>query len=117
KANLFCRTCLFHSEPDDEGMMEWTLVLPDGTALDQFISKVESEQIAVEIKRISKIVDGKSLTPRQQSIIHYALDRGYFDYPRKTDLSDLAKELKISKSNLSEILRRGAKKALTSHFQ
>ncbi len=117
KSSLFCRTCLFHTEADDKAMMEWTLVLPDGHALNHFLGELESANIEVEIKRISKIVDGKSLTPRQHSIIHIALDRGYFDYPRKVDLSVLAKELKMSKSNLSEILRRGAKKVLTSRLR
>ncbi len=117
ESSLFCRTCLFHSKTDDDGMMEWTLALPDGHALAHFLSNLESTKIEVEIKRISKMVDGKSLTPRHQSIIHISLDRGYFDYPRKVDLSVLAKELKMSKSNLSEILRRGAKKALTSRLR
>lgn len=114
KSDLFCRTCLFHSIPDDKGMMEWTLVIPDGHALDQFVGELESEEIEVEIKRVSMIINGVSLTPRQQSIVHFALDRGYFNYPRTTDLSCLARELKISKSNLSEILRRASKKALSS---
>ncbi len=117
QSSLFCRTCLFHSKPDDKGMMEWTLVLPDGHALTHFLGELESAEIDVEIKSISKMVDGKSLTPRQQSIMHIALDKGYFDYPRKVDLSVLAKDLKMSKSNLSEILRRGAKKALTSRLK
>ena len=116
ESNLFCRSCLFTSKPASDGTVEWTLAFPDGKSLTQFLEKLESEQIKVEIRRLSKVVDQKGLTPRQHEVILRALDKGYFDYPRKTNLSALAKELKITKSTLVEILRRAERKTLTSLY-
>ncbi|KKK96050.1 hypothetical protein LCGC14_2666650, partial [marine sediment metagenome] len=96
--------------------VEWTLAVSDGRSLSQFLRRLEREHIRFEIRRLSKVVDRTSLTPRQVQVIQYALDRGYFDYPRKTALSTLAKELGISKSTLGEILRRAEKKALASLY-
>ena len=115
-SNLFCRSCLFASRPKSDGTVEWTLAFSDRRSLSQFLGRLENEHIIFEIRRLSKVVDRRSLTPRQVQVIQYALDRGYFDYPRKTILSTLAKELTISKSTLGEILRRAEKKALASLY-
>lgn len=117
ESNLFCRSCLFAAKPAADGTVEWTLAFSDGTSLTQFLNKLENERIKVEIRRLSKVLEQKGLTPRQHQIILSALDKGYFDYPRRIDLSHLAKELGITKSTLLEILRRAEKKALTSLYR
>ena len=116
ESNLFCRSCLFTSRPGSDGAVEWTLAFPDGNSLTQFLNRLESERIKIEIRKLSKVVDQRSLTPRQHQIILRALDNGYFDYPRKMDLSALAKEMNVTKSTLVEILRRAEKKALTAFY-
>lgn len=116
ESNLFCRSCLFSSKSSPDGAVEWTLAFSDGRSLSSFLKRLESERISVEIRRLSKMVETKGLTPRQMQVIQRALDRGYFEYPRKTDLSTLAGELKVSKSTVGEILRRAEKKALTSMY-
>jgi predicted DNA binding protein len=115
-SELFCRSCLFTSKSNADGTAEWTLAFPDGRSLTRFLKRLEKDDISVDIRRLSKVLDRKNLTPRQQQIIQHALDRGYFDYPRRIDLSNLAGELKVSKSTLGEILRRGEKKALSSLY-
>lgn len=116
ESNLFCRSCLFTSKPKTDGTAEWTLAFTDGKSLTQFLKRLESQRINVDIRKLSNVVDQKGLTPRQQQIIIRAIDRGYFDYPRKVHLLALAKELNISKSTLLEILRRAEKKSLTSLY-
>lgn len=46
------------------------------------------------------------LTLKQRNIVKLAKDLGYWQYPRKTNLTQLAKKLNISKSSLHERLRR-----------
>lgn len=46
------------------------------------------------------------LTKRQKEIILYAVDKGYYDIPRKISTKDLAKKFNISQSALSEHLRK-----------
>lgn len=49
---------------------------------------------------------GDGLTDRQYEALRTAYERGYFDIPRRTSLKELAIELDISPSSLSERLRR-----------
>jgi hypothetical protein len=47
------------------------------------------------------------LTPSQEAVLLTALERGYFEVPRKVTLSAVADELDISTQAASERLRRG----------
>ena len=47
-----------------------------------------------------------TLTERQRKVFELALQRGYYNYPRKINLDQLSKEMMVSKSNFHEILRR-----------
>nr|WP_244372844.1 helix-turn-helix domain-containing protein [Archaeoglobus fulgidus] len=45
-----------------------------------------------------------------------ALEKGYFDFPKRVKLEQLAEFFGIAPSTLSEILRRGQKKVLEKYF-
>lgn len=49
---------------------------------------------------------GDGLTDRQREALRIAYERGYFAIPRRTSLEDVAAELDISPSSVSERLRR-----------
>ncbi|PCR88747.1 helix-turn-helix domain-containing protein [Natrinema ejinorense] len=49
---------------------------------------------------------GDGLTDRQHEALRIAYERGYFDIPRQATLKDIAAELDISPSSVSERLRR-----------
>lgn len=49
---------------------------------------------------------GDGLTDRQHEALRIAYERGYFDIPRQASLEDVAAELDISPSSVSERLRR-----------
>ncbi|MGC8987777.1 helix-turn-helix domain-containing protein [Infirmifilum sp.] len=57
-----------------------------------------------------KIAISDILTPQQRNILKKAYTLGYYDWPRKISLSELAEEFEISKATLSEHLRRGEQK-------
>lgn len=56
------------------------------------------------------------LTPRQRELFSRAMAKGYYEVPRGIHLTDLAAELGITKSTLSEILATAEKKLL-AEFQ
>lgn len=68
------------------------------------------KKIDVAIKQVKKYCPDSLLSPRQLEILNQSLINGFFDIPRKKSLSDLAKEMKISPSALSENIRRINKK-------
>ncbi len=55
---------------------------------------------------------GRELTPRQREILLRAIEEGYYDFPRRITLSELADKLGISKSYLSETLAKVESKLL-----
>jgi hypothetical protein len=69
------------------------------------------------VVKISKIKDEEELTARQENILQIALEKGYFEFPKKITLRQLAKVLDVSPATLTEILRRGQKRVLQEHFK
>ncbi len=57
----------------------------------------------------------ESLPVEQRAALQAAVERGYYETPRRIDLSDLAEELSVPRSTLSYRLRR-AKASLATAF-
>ena len=102
------------STPD--GLVEWK-VLSSGNGLKKLLDNLESGGVDAKIRSIVELKDESALTERQEEILQIALEKGYFDYPKKMNIAGLAKLLGISKPTLSELLRRGQKKVLAGHFR
>ncbi len=113
--NAFCRTCLFQSKVKPDGTVEWTLAFTGREALTELLDKLKQENIEVKVLRLTSVADVDSLTSRQRSIMETALEEGYFDYPRRITLRQLAKTLGVSASTVSEVLRRAEKKILSTY--
>lgn len=80
-----------------------------GETLDQF-------GISYTVEWIKQEMDSESLlTPRQQWLLEEAIDRGYYDSPRKSTLVELAEELDLAKSTCSEILHRAEEGVLKEY--
>ncbi len=85
--------------------------------VDRLLSLLEEKQVQVELKSIQKIQSNQvqgALTPRQAEILEMALKLGYFEFPRKITLTELAKRVGVAKSTLSEIVRRISQKKVQS---
>jgi hypothetical protein len=53
--------------------------------------------------------DGLALTPKQREALAVAIDRGYFDVPRRATLAEVAAELGVSDTATSQRIRRGCR--------
>jgi predicted DNA binding protein len=111
-ANCFLESAT--SKPD--GKLEWA-VLGNDTMVRALMKALESQQVVGEVLKISKLKDEEELTSRQENILQIALEKGYFEFPKKITLRQLAKVLDISPATLTEILRRGQKRVLQEHFR
>ncbi len=114
-SNAFCRTCLFQSKTKPDGTVEWTLAFTGREALTELLDRLKQEKVDVKILRLTSVADVDSLTSRQRDIVGVALEEGYFDYPRRITLRQLAKKAGVSASTLSEVLRRAEKKILSTY--
>ncbi len=114
-SNAFCRTCFFQSKSRPDGTVEWTIAFTGREALNELLERLKHEEVEVKILRLSSVADVETLTSRQRNIVEIALEEGYFDYPRRVTLRQLAKTVGVSASTVSEVLRRAEKKILSTY--
>jgi len=84
--------------------------------VDNFLTRLKKKDIKAKIERIGYYYKSTLLTQRQNEIVNLAYENGYFNIPRSISLSEFAKDLKVSKSALSETLRRIFKKLANNYL-
>jgi len=108
---------LISAESKGDGKVEWTLVLSEKDVLKQIFDHLKAKSVVAELVKLTKIDDKETLTDRQDKITHVAFERGYFDYPKRISLRELARMFDVSPSTLSEILRKGQRKIVLDYFK
>ena len=100
-----------------DGRMQWTMLVTKNSAFKELIANLEKLNADPKLVKLTEIADTDELTQRQEQITRMAFERGYFDFPRRIGLKDLAKIFDISTSTLSEILRKGQRRIMERYFQ
>jgi len=97
--------------------VEWKIVSPMEKSIIDLMNNLKEQ--GIEVKLISKVhLDPDMLlTARQEKIMNVAYKRGYFDYPKRINIRELARIFEVSISTMSEILRKGEKKIIGSYFK
>ena len=113
-AGVNCFLVSATSKPD--GKLEW-VVLGSDTMVKSLMQGLEKQKVEGDVVRIFKLKEEEELTARQEEILQIALEKGYFEFPKKITLRQLAKVLDVSPATLTEILRRGQKRVLQEHFK
>lgn len=99
-----------------DGRVEWRLITGAEGSLSELIEKLKAYGCEVELKSTVHLTKKSMLTSRQEEIIRAAFEKGYYDYPKKITIKELAKIFDISPSTLNEILQRGEKKVIRWYF-
>ena len=99
-----------------EGWLEWNLIFTERKCLQNLIFVLEDAGCKVKLKKIANVDDTKMLTAKQEDIIRTAYARGYYDFPKRIGVRELAEMFGISTATLSEILRRGQKKIIEQYL-
>jgi predicted DNA binding protein len=96
----------------------YSFMVPTFEAYTSIISALEKTGHKVKILKMGKFEPKTGvLTEKQERIFWLALKGGFFDYPRKAGMRELADKLGIRSSTLSEILRRGTRRLLEDYFE
>lgn len=96
----------------------YSFVTPNFDAFKSIISTLEAEGLKPKILEVAKFKPkGKILTEKQERALWLGLKMGFFEYPRKVNMLELAHRLEIGLSTLSEITRRGIRRLLEDHFE
>lgn len=98
------------------------LRFPDRDGLSEFYRTCLEKGTALELHEIHGLSgtdreSGTGLTPEQYDALRLALDEGYFAVPRRITLVELADELGISDTAVSQRLRRGLNSLLSTTFE
>ncbi len=89
-----------------DGYLFIEFVMPESKMGDLWQS-LDERDVNYDVLSITEgydVVD--SLTARQREILTVAIERGYYDNPRRCSLTDLADELNVNKSVISGVLHR-----------
>jgi predicted DNA binding protein len=100
----------------DDGRVEWNLITGGEGSLNELTEKLRAYGCEVELKRTTKLSKKTMLTNRQEEIVKAAFEKGYYDFPKKITIKELAKAFEVSPSTLNEILQRGEKKVMRWYF-
>lgn len=99
-----------------DGSIEWQLIVEDKPTLSALLDNLRRVGCNASLGKLRQAQDEDALTRRQEEILRVALERGYFDYPKGVGIRDLASMFHVSISTVSEVLRKGQKKVLSSYF-
>ncbi len=114
KAGAICASCRFVPSHHPRGKDRWSLVLPRLPETLKVITTLESENggAAAPILHMRRFVPPQDLTPRQSAALEAAYRLGFYGFPRRTNLRELARILGVSRSTVAELLRRAEQKML-----
>ena len=129
--DCLCRTfqrfgCVPHVRRVEDGTMLVTTYVDDRDTVRAVVGELRETLDHVRLVRLA-VVEGpeateqvtfdlSALTPNQREGLELAVVRGYFDDDRDVELGELAAELEISKSALSQRLRAAQAKLVTDVF-
>ena len=109
---------LLSAHTNEEKRLEWKVAFSKREDLDKLIWDLQGSGSDVELIRVSNAIDdGLRLTDRQLKIVEVAFKRGYYDYPKRISIRELARIFGVSTATVSEILRRGQRKIIKEHFE
>lgn len=112
--------CISELDHVRDGQVLFSLVVPDREKLRAIVEDLREISRSVSLERIRTGVadgygqgDGVALTEKQREALKTAIETGYYDRPREATLEDLAAELDVTPSAVSQRLN-GIERKLVS---
>lgn len=99
-----------------KNVMYLDLMFLDEAELRKTVKILRERGVKPQLTKLRKLEKAIAITPRQEEALAVALAMGYYEYPRKLNLTRLAEKLSIAPTTLSEILRRAERKLITSYL-
>ncbi|AFZ74271.1 helix-turn-helix domain-containing protein [Natronobacterium gregoryi] len=120
--------CIASIETVDEDGLSVAITTPSRTELEKIVTALRNTGASVRLERITDSAPSSSddhvleiatetLTEKQREAIVTAVESGYYERPRDADLADLADELGVSRSAVSQRLAAVESKLITSLVQ
>lgn len=96
----------------EDGEAEWEITAPQHR-LSELGERLEEFGIPFTVNEVHQHIEPEQLlTDRQLRLVNAAVERGYYDTPRRCSLTELAEEIDLAKSTCSETLHRAEEKII-----
>lgn len=99
-----------------EGREICTLIFENKQMLRKVLKQLPYDWKIVRIGNVNLQFDLEDLTPQQLRAVNLAIEKGYFEIPKKVNLEELSTQMKISRTTFLEHLRKAEKKILSKYF-
>lgn len=109
------RCFLMSSVRVDSDHVEWTVAGQDSATVHSLRRDLRSRGYRVKFVASGRIGDDMALTPTEDRYVRVAYEMGYYNIPRRSDLSEISDYLGCSKSTLNVALRTAERK-LVCHY-
>ena len=103
---------LTSARPITDDLIEWTVWAPNGTYIRNFLKRANDMGYHITRHVITDPDAEMKLTSKQEDIIKYAVDNGYYEIPRRITIDDLCREFSCSKSTMSVVMREAENKII-----
>ncbi len=114
ETGAICASCRFVPSNGGASGDRWTLIVPRTSRTIRTVARIGSQDRQAEprILRMRRYVPPRTLTPRQAAALETAFRLGFYSFPRRTNLKEIARILHVSRATASEHLRRAEAKML-----
>jgi predicted DNA binding protein len=97
-----CLDCPFNST---EVPARWRFIAGKTGDVGEMVERLAAGGIQARIQDITPLDKNVSLTQEEKGMIAVAIEKGYFDFPRKITLEDLSQLVGVEPARLSKLLR------------
>jgi predicted DNA binding protein len=99
-----------------DGWEVWTIASTRKSYLKKAIDEIQrlGEFRLLYIKKST--FDGFNLSPSQEKILKIAISHGYYNWPKKTSIKRIARQLNLSSATVAEHLRKAEIKIINREF-
>ncbi len=119
--------CLASLEGFENGTLFIDVAVPNRDVLSTVVAALREKEATVNLRRISSAavetgtrmleLDADGITDKQREAVQTAVRDGYYETPRRADLSDLAEQLDVSRSAVSQRLTAVESKLVEALFR
>jgi predicted DNA binding protein len=99
-----------------DSLMSYKLYM-NGAGIPEFLQSLREGGVSYKISEIEKMAAPIPLTSREKRVLKSALDRGYYDDPKRISTEDLSKKMGLTVGGASGTLRRAEKKIISGNTE
>ncbi|MGA1848766.1 MAG: helix-turn-helix domain-containing protein [Thermoplasmatota archaeon] len=116
RALVDSETFLLSRRSLDQSWAQWRVLLTQEKFIEQLSQNLDELGMEHRIIDMYEFRDWDNLASKEELVLKEALQGGYYDFPKRIGIREIAKKLNVSTAYISYTLRSGQKKAIQKYF-